>query len=78
MRLGVALALVGGVLLPGDVELDGGRVAAVGLAGGGSGIAAPGFVDVHIHGFAGVDFATADAEGYRRARHALHGAARTD
>jgi N-acetylglucosamine-6-phosphate deacetylase len=71
MRLGVAHALVDGVLVPGDVELDGGRVAAVGLPGGGTGIAAPGFVDVHIHGFAGIDFATADADGYRRAREAL-------
>jgi N-acetylglucosamine-6-phosphate deacetylase len=71
VRLGVAYALVDGVLLPGDVEIEDGRVAAVGLAGTGTGIAAPGFVDVHIHGFAGVDFATADAEGYRHATEAL-------
>lgn len=71
MRLGVAHALVDGVLVPGDVEIGSDRVAAVGLTGRGSGIAAPGFVDVHIHGFAGVDFATADTGGYRRAREAL-------
>ncbi len=71
MRLGVAYALVDGVLLPGDVEIEDGRITAVGLAGTGTGIAAPGFVDVHIHGFAGVDFATADAEGYRHATEAL-------
>ena len=71
MKLGVAHALVDGMLVAGDVEVADGRVVAVGLAGSGSGIAAPGFVDVHIHGFAGVDFATADAEGYRRAREAL-------
>lgn len=71
MRLGVAHALAGGTLVPGDVEIDGGRVVAIGVAAPGRGIAAPGFVDVHIHGFGGVDFATADAEGYRRAREAL-------
>lgn len=71
MQLGVAHALVGGVLVPGDVRVEDGKVAAVGLAGTGSGIAAPGFVDVHIHGFAGVDFATADRDGYRRATEAL-------
>jgi N-acetylglucosamine-6-phosphate deacetylase len=71
VKLGVGHALVDGALVPGDVTIDDGRVVAVGLAGGGRGIAAPGFVDVHIHGFAGVDFATADAEGYRRAREAL-------
>jgi len=71
VKLGVGHALVDGALVPGDVAIDDGRVVGVGLAGGGRGIAAPGFVDVHIHGFAGVDFATADAEGYRRAREAL-------
>jgi N-acetylglucosamine-6-phosphate deacetylase len=73
-RLEVAAALVGGVLVPGDVDVADGRVAAVGLAGTGRGIAAPGFVDLHIHGFAGVDFATADEDGYRRAGAALLGA----
>ena len=71
MKLGVGHALVGGELVPGDVEIADGRVVAVGLAAAGRGIAAPGFVDVHIHGFAGVDFATADERGYRRAAEAL-------
>jgi N-acetylglucosamine-6-phosphate deacetylase len=71
VKLGVGHALVDGRLVAGDVEIDDGCVVAVGLARGGRGIAAPGFVDVHIHGFAGVDFATADADGYRRAREAL-------
>jgi N-acetylglucosamine-6-phosphate deacetylase len=71
MQLGVAHALVDGALVPGDVRVEDGKVAAVGLAGSGRGIAAPGFVDVHIHGFAGVDFATADRDGYRRATDAL-------
>ena len=71
MRLDVAAALVDGVLVRGDVEVADGRVAAVGLAGGGSGIAVPGFVDLQVNGFAGVDFATADAAGYRQAGEAL-------
>jgi N-acetylglucosamine-6-phosphate deacetylase len=71
VRLGVEAALVDGVLVPGDVEVDGGRIGAVGLSGRGRGIAVPGFVDLHVHGFAGVDFASADAAGYRRAGEAL-------
>ena len=57
--------------MPGDVEIVDGRVAEVGLAGGGDGIAVPGFVDLHVHGFGGVDFAGADTDGYRRAGEAL-------
>jgi N-acetylglucosamine-6-phosphate deacetylase len=72
MRLGVQAALVDGRLLPGDVEVSDGAVAAVGLAGArGRGIAAPGFVDLQVNGFAGVDFMHADREGYARAGEAL-------
>jgi N-acetylglucosamine-6-phosphate deacetylase len=72
VRLGVEAAVVGGVLVAGDVEIVDGRIAGVGLGGGaGRGIATPGFVDLHVHGFGGVDFATADASGYRRAGEAL-------
>lgn len=72
MRLGVVAALVDDVLLRGDVEVAGGRVVAVGLAGAtGSGIAVAGFVDLQVNGFGGVDFMTADAAGYRRAGEAL-------
>ena len=71
MRLGVEAALVGGELVPGDVEVAGDRIEAVGLAPAGSGVAAPGFVDVQVNGFAGVDFAAADTDGYRRAGRAL-------
>ncbi len=71
MRIGVQAAVVDGVLVAGDVELVEGRVAAVGLAGGGAGVAIPGLVDLQVNGFAGVDFATADDAAYVRAGEAL-------
>jgi N-acetylglucosamine-6-phosphate deacetylase len=72
MRLGVEAAIVDGVLLPGDVDVEDGVVAAVALDGTrGRGLAVPGFVDLQVNGFGGVDFATADAAGYRRAGEAL-------
>ncbi|HEX5449112.1 MAG TPA: N-acetylglucosamine-6-phosphate deacetylase [Gaiellaceae bacterium] len=73
MRLNVAGAVVDGALVRGDVEVADGRIAGVGLAtpGGGSGIAVPGFVDLQVNGFGGVDFLDADADAYRRAGSAL-------
>src|SRR5712691_2714485 len=72
MRLGVEASLVDGRLLPGDVEVVDGRISRVGLAGGnGRGLAVPGFVDLQVNGFGGVDFLDADADGYRRAGTAL-------
>ena len=66
MRLGVRAALVGGAEVPGDVEVEDGRVAAVGLSpAGAAGLAVPGFVDLQVNGFAGVDFLTADSERLR-------------
>lgn len=71
-RLGVEAALVGGALVLGDIEIADGRVAEVGLnSANGSGIAAPGLIDLQVNGFAGVDFFSADADGYRRAGEAL-------
>jgi N-acetylglucosamine-6-phosphate deacetylase len=72
VRLGVEAAIVDGVLLPGDVEVVDGRVAGVALAGSrGRGIAVPGFVDLQVNGFGGVDFAATDAASYRKAGEAL-------
>jgi N-acetylglucosamine-6-phosphate deacetylase len=72
MKLGVEAAVIDDLLVAGDVEIADGRVAAVGLASsGGRGIAVPGFVDLQVNGFGGVDFLDADADGYRRAGDAL-------
>jgi N-acetylglucosamine-6-phosphate deacetylase len=72
MRLGVEAALVGGRLVPGDVEVRDGRISRHGLRrGNGRGIASPGFVDLQVNGFGGVDFASADRGSYDRAGEAL-------
>jgi N-acetylglucosamine-6-phosphate deacetylase len=71
VRLGVEAAVVDGQLIAGDVEVDDGRIAAVGLAGRGRGVAVPGFVDLQVNGFAGVDFMRADAAELRRAAEAM-------
>jgi N-acetylglucosamine-6-phosphate deacetylase len=72
VRLGVASALVDGQIVPGDVEIEDGRIVRWGLAAGrGRGLAVPGFVDLQVNGFGGVDFLDADAAGYRRAGEAL-------
>jgi N-acetylglucosamine-6-phosphate deacetylase len=72
VRLGVEAALIDGQLVPGDLEVIGGRVAGFGLSSpNGHGIAVPGFVDLQVNGFGGVDFLTADADGYRQAGEAL-------
>jgi N-acetylglucosamine-6-phosphate deacetylase len=55
MRLGVAAAVVDGSLVRGDVEIHDGRIAAVGLPGGRSGLAIPGLVDLQVNGFRGID-----------------------
>jgi N-acetylglucosamine-6-phosphate deacetylase len=73
MRLGVAAALVDGKLVPGDVAIAAGIVTGVGLSppAGRGRIAAPGFVDLQVNGFAGVDFMHADHAGYARAGEAM-------
>jgi N-acetylglucosamine-6-phosphate deacetylase len=63
---------VRGELVAGDVDVDDGRIVAVGLAGGPRGrVAVPGFVDVQVNGYGGVDFLAASTEDYERAGEAL-------
>src|SRR4051812_46020580 len=72
MRLGVGAALVAGRLVPGDVEVGEGVITAVALGPArGELIAAPGFVDLQVNGFAGVDLLGADRDGYVRAGEAM-------
>jgi N-acetylglucosamine-6-phosphate deacetylase len=59
VRLGVAAAIVDGELVRGDVEVDSGLVAAVGLTGTGKGLAVPGLVDLQVNGYAGIDVLSA-------------------
>ena len=72
MRLGVEAALVRGELVRGDVEVEDSRIVAVGLAGGPRGqVAIPGFVDLQVNGYGGVDFLSASPEDYSRAGEAM-------
>jgi N-acetylglucosamine-6-phosphate deacetylase len=65
-------ALVDGRFVDGDIEIEDGCVVRCGLAApGGRGLAVPGFVDLQVNGFGGVDFLDADSDGYRRAGEAL-------
>lgn len=72
MRLGVEAALVRGVRVRGDVEIAAGRVVAVGLSPGRHGLlAVPGFIDMQVNGYGGVDFLSASVADYERAGEAL-------
>ena len=73
MRLNVEAAVVRGELVLGDVAVADGVVTAVGLpaADGRGRIAIPGFVDLQVNGYAGVDFLAASRADYERAGEAL-------
>ncbi|QBI19211.1 N-acetylglucosamine-6-phosphate deacetylase [Egibacter rhizosphaerae] len=70
-RLGVAAAVVDGHVVAGDVEVEDGRVVRVAAGSGGRGTAAPGFVDLQVNGFGGVDFLAAGARDFAVAGEAL-------
>jgi N-acetylglucosamine-6-phosphate deacetylase len=72
VRLGVEAALVRGELVAGDVDVEDGQIVAVGLARGPRGrVAIPGFVDLQVNGYGGVDFLSASTDSYDRAGEAL-------
>jgi N-acetylglucosamine-6-phosphate deacetylase len=63
-KLGVRGAIINGAYIPGDISLEDGKIAEVGLPAGGSGLAIPGFVDLQVNGFGGVDFSSASPESW--------------
>ena len=72
MRLGVDAALVDGRFVAGDVDVADGRIVDVGFAPARRGrVAVPGFVDLQVNGFAGVDFLGATTADYDAAGEAL-------
>ena len=72
MRLGVAAALVDGVLVPGDVAVaDGVDRRRRAVDGRAAASPRPGFVDLQVNGFAGVDLMATDLDGYVRVGEAL-------
>lgn len=70
-RLGVKGAVVGGEYIAGDVSISNGLIDQVGLPPGSGGLAIPGFVDLQVMGFGGVDFTTASAQEWRDAESQL-------
>ncbi len=71
-RLGVRECLVDGRIVPGDVTVAEGAIAGTGVTPAGEhGLAIPGFVDIQVNGFAGVDFAFANVGGYQTAADAM-------
>ncbi|MDX6573679.1 MAG: N-acetylglucosamine-6-phosphate deacetylase, partial [Gaiellales bacterium] len=58
----MAAACIDGVLVQGDLAIVGDRISAVGLAGRGSGLAIPAFVDAQVNGYAGIDVMSAVPE----------------
>jgi N-acetylglucosamine-6-phosphate deacetylase len=73
IEIGVSAALVDGTLVPGDVRIASGQVTELGVPPGPTahGTAVPGFIDLHINGFAGADFLTAEPDDYGRVGRAL-------
>jgi N-acetylglucosamine-6-phosphate deacetylase len=70
-RLGVARAIVDGVLVDGDLEIADGSITRVGLSPAGSGLAIPGLIDLQVNGYGGVDVGEADVESLHRLGRAL-------
>ncbi len=65
-------ALVDGVLVAGDVEITGEVISAVALPPAAADLlAVPGFVDLQVNGYDGIDFLACDVAGHRHAAAAM-------
>ena len=71
IRLGVTQFFDGVDLRPGDVEIRDGRISCLGLSPGPGGTVTPGWLDLQVNGFAGVDVLHADEAALRRASREL-------
>lgn len=69
--MGVKGAIIGGVYVPGDISLSEGVVDAIGLPPGDSGLAIPGFVDLQVNGFGGIDLIEASVEQWEEVNRGL-------
>lgn len=71
-RLGVEAALVESTVVVGDVLIEEDTIVAVGAEPAGrSGIAIPGFIDLQVNGFGGIDFMQTDQRGFTDAGEVL-------
>ncbi len=71
-HLGVRACLVDGHVVDGDLVVDEGEIVEAGARPAGSrGLAVPGFIDLQVNGFAGIDFSFCDPAGYRTAGEAM-------
>ena len=70
-RLGVKGAIIGGEYIAGDLSIVDGLIDQVGLPAGDSGMAVPGFVDVQVNGFGGIDLSSASTDEWLHANRLL-------
>ncbi|MCB1485840.1 MAG: N-acetylglucosamine-6-phosphate deacetylase [Bauldia sp.] len=71
MRIPAKGAVIRGALVTGDIRVEDGRIAEIGLPSTGNGYVLPGLMDLQANGYAGVDFNAASAEDFERAFVAL-------
>lgn len=71
MRIPAKGAVIRGAWVAGDIVVEDGRLAAIGLPSTGESIVLPGLIDLQVNGYGGVDFNAATAEEFEQALVAL-------
>jgi N-acetylglucosamine-6-phosphate deacetylase len=71
MRVSARGAVINGALVRGDISVEDGRLAEIGLPSTGRGYVLPGLIDLQVNGYGGVDFNAADAQQFEKAFVAL-------